>query len=312
MKTFHLSPLLQSLLFRCFNALGLVTHDDDPEPPEPDVPDAGDGGSGDGVDGDPDGSGGGDGESGTNPDGSAKQPVERSPEDLAKALRKMERRIHNRTKALGAKDQELTALRQQLADLQARGPQTAPAEGDDDDGGTPPASNPGKGNKPKLVTVEEAARLAREFAEDQTYRASIATQTKAMLKAGTALDPNFRATVLEVAEDLPIMDAQTQRPTPFMEAVLDCGALAAEVMAKIAADDELREELTEIQNNPRALARRLALVETEVKKKPRSRSSAATPLEPVRGGGSSSKSEDSMTDAEWMEHHRTSTQRKKA
>lgn len=309
MKHFHLSTLLQSLLFRCFNALGVVTHDDDPEPPETDVPDAGEGGDGAGGGADPE-DGEDNGEGGTNPDGSVRQPVERSPEDLTKALRKMERRIHNRTKALGAKDNELAALRQQLADLQTRGPRQDPVEDGED--GEPVAPQPGKGAKPKLVTMEEAARIGREFAEDQIYRQSIARQTTAMLKAGTVLDPKFRETVLELAVDLPIMDARTQKATPFMEAVLECGPLAAEVMAKIAADDELREELTEIQNNPRALARRLALVETEVKKKPRTRSSAATPLEPVRGGGSSSKSEDSMSDAEWMEHRRTSTQRKKA
>lgn len=306
MKHIHLSTLLQSI-FRRLCTLGVVTCIDDPEIPEPDAPGAGDGNPEPG-DGDPDGAGEGAGD--LNPDGSAKQPAEKSPEDLARALKKMERRIHNRTKALGAKDQELASLRQQLAALQTRGGDAADEPDDDGEPATPPK---GKGApKPKLVTLEDAQRIGTQFAQDQMYRAEIATKTTAMLKAGATLNPNFRASVLELAEDLPIMNAQSQKPTPFMEAVLDCGPLAAEVMAHIVGNDELREELSEIQDNPRALARRMALVEIEVKKKPRSRSSAATPLEPVRGGGSSSKSEDSMSDAEWMEHRRTSTQRKKA
>lgn len=196
-----------------------------------------------------------------------------------KTIAKLQRRVDNRTRGLGERDQRIADLERRLAE---RGSTTTTDEGDDD--GEPAAREP-------KVDVETRAQ---EIARDTIERESIATKTKAMLKAG---GDGFRELALELAEEIPFID-RNKRPTPFIKAVLDCDK-PADVLRHIAGDHDLIADLADL--TPTQLARRLTRIEIEIAKKPEKRSSAPQPLEPVNGRGDTSRDPKGMSDAEWRE-----------
>jgi len=214
------------------------------------------------------------GTAGDDPQGSgdATNPATVDPAKAARdrELRKLERRIGERTRALGARDQEIAQLR---AQLEAR----APAANDD------PNDDP----------AADVETRAREIARETIRREEIATRTRAMLEKGKAI-PGFRELALDVAADLPFVDAKG-RPTPFIEAVLESDEPHA-LLHHIHTHDLAA---TLVGLSERQLGRRLALLEVEAKKPTPTRSNAARPLDPVNGRGDASRDPAAMTDEQW-------------
>lgn len=290
------SKLLRFLVSR-FLRLGVGPEDETPPNPGDDGGDADHGDAGD------EGEGGGDG--GGQPGQQQQGSANTGAEDPAKRLRKLERRIDNRTRALGDRERRIAQLEAEVEALRGQGGRQQPTA-DDDEGGDEGAPPP-RGTKPRLVPVEEASRMAVSMAEERAFRESIAQKTTSMLKAGAAHE-NFRARAMEVAEDLPFIDRQG-RPTPFISELLDCDA-PHDVLMHIQENDELRDELAYLANNRPKLARRLAQVEAGLKRKTPQRSNAKPPLEPNKGGGQGVKDESSMSDAEWQAHRAAQRQKR--
>lgn len=291
----NLSTLLRSLISRFCRIHAAEPGEGDPDTPE--TPQAGD------DTGEPEGGAGDDNQPNT-PANKGAPPDERD-----RLIKKLERRIDNRTRGLGQRDQTIAELQAEVARLKRGGAMPQPEAGDDDD--NQPARTPQRrtsaSNEEDLVPASEVPRLVRSQVEEARFRERIASSTTKMLEAGKVYE-GFRELVLDVAEDIPLVD-RNGRPTHFAEALLDCD-VPADVVVHIQRNDELRDKLAAIADNPRLLARQLALVEADVRKKPPTRSKAATPLEPNKGGsGSGPKSESEMTDAEWAANREA--QRKK-
>lgn len=220
-------------------------------------------------------------------------------DDRDRLIRKLERRIDNRTRGLGQRDQTIAELRAEVARLQGGGamPRETPASDDGDEDDNPTPTRRPAANQPRVIPEEEVETVVRSRVQEERFRERIASSTTKMLADGKVYE-GFRELVLDVAEDIPLVD-RNSRPTHFAEALLETDA-PADVIVHIQRNDNLREELAAIAGNPRLLARRLAIIEMEVRKKPPTRSKAPAPLEANKGGsGGGTKDEANMTDAEW-------------
>lgn len=98
-----------------------------------------------------------------------------------------------------------------------------------------------------------------------------------------------------IAAEIPITDAKTGKATPFFESITDLDDPAA-VIHHIGTNPDLIDELADLSG--RKLDRRLALIEAELKTKPKV-SSAPTPITPIKPRSSAGEPDPSNTDA-WM------------
>lgn len=200
---------------------------------------------------------------------------------LDKTIQKLQRRIDNRTRGIGERDQTIAQLRSELA--QAR-------EQRADHTDTDPSEKRG-------FTEEEVERRAQAKAEQQRFAESVSTKTKSMVGAGKAFD-DFADLAAEVAEDLPFLDDKG-RPTPFILALLDADKpeISAELMVHLARNPEVRDELQGLSE--RQMARKLALIEASIAKKPETRSKAPKPIDPLSGNAKGDADPSQMSDKEF-------------
>lgn len=258
--------LLLSLLAR----IGLVLGVDDFAPEASDVTPPGD----DAADG------GGDSEGG-DPDATAGEgdAAAAKADDRDKLIRKLERRIGTRTRALGEKDAELAFLRRQLAERAA-------AKEDPEDSSPAP-----RGQEP----AQDVEALANQRAVELRRREKIAERTAGMIDAGKKLDEKFRELALDVANDLPFVDERGE-PTEFIEEVLDTDKPAA-LLLHLARNPDVAESLQGLTGAK--LGRKLESIVRELGSAAPKPSNAPKPLEPVGGRGNAAKAETAMTDDEW-------------
>lgn len=207
---------------------------------------------------------------------------ERSVESLEKQIRKKQRQIDSRNRGLGERDARIQALEAELSRTQ--GSRTAPQDQQTTD--------------QRGYTEEEVERRASLKAEQTKFAETVSTSTKAMVAAGKAYD-GFAELAAEVSEDLPFLDSKG-RPTPFILALYDSGKpeLAAEVMVHLARNPEVRDEL--IGLSERQMARRLALIEASISKKPEKRSAAPKPIANLSGNSRGDPDPETNTRA-WIE-----------
>jgi hypothetical protein len=275
---------LARLLLSYMSRLGLVLWATDPNAAAPIVTDsqpaaAGDGGTpaaNDDETGDPQG-GGDDAAHG----------------DRDKLIRKLERRIGTRTRALGEKDATIAQKDALIARLESElrsrsATRNDPADDDHDDADPAPRST----RREPTVDVETSAR---QMAADLRRAEKVSERTSAMLDAGKKLNPKFREVVLDVADDLPFVD-ERGRPTEFIEEVLDTG-VSAELLLHLAQNPDAVESLQGLTGAK--LGRRIEKLVTELAKTPAQPSNAPKPLEPVGGRGNTAKAERAMSDEEW-------------
>jgi len=212
-------------------------------------------------------------------------PDTRDPRDielelLRKDKAKLERRFGRRTKAYHDAMAEIAQTRAQATGK----PQGVPRANDDSDD-----------DEDDAPRVDVEAR-ADQLADEKLRRRDIADRTSRMLEAGKKIDTKFRDTVLDLANDLPFVDARTGQPTEFIEAVLDSKDPAA-LLHHIAQTPDVAESLQGLRGA--RLGARLAEIRIELGKAPPKPSNAPKPLEPLGGRGNSDKAEKAMTDEEW-------------
>lgn len=204
-----------------------------------------------------------------------------------KTIRKLQRRIDSRTRGLGERDALIAQLRAELAKR--------------DQDRTP--SNDDEPEEKRGYSEEEVERRAAIKAEQAEFAKTVSSKTQAMLKAGKAFD-DFSDLAAEVAEDLPFLDSKG-RPTPFILALLDADKAesAAELMVHLARNPEVRDELVGLSE--RQMARKLALIETSISKKPEAkRSNAPKPIEPLAGNSRSNAPSDGDSMQDWVAKER--------
>lgn len=213
-----------------------------------------------------------------------------TPDEREKLIRKLERRIGTRTRALGERDATIAQLQRELAAARAA---DAPRNDPDDDD-TTDADDAPRGARRSAVDVET---LAEQRAHELRRGEKIANSTRSMLEAGTKLDPKFRDLVLDVAADLPFID-ERGRATEFIEEVLDTDR-PADLLLHLARNPDVAESLQGLTGAK--LGRRLEKLVSELTAAPK-RSTAPAPLEPVGGRGNSAKADKAMSDEEWRAH----------
>ncbi len=227
-----------------------------------------------------------------NDDTSAKDGDAAPQNDHDKTIRKLQRRIDSRTRGLGERDAEIAHLRRQLAERQSQRSEEPPDEG-------APA---------KSLTEADIERRAAELAEQRVYQSSIAAKTTAMLKAGKEFD-GFQEAAGRVAQEIPFLD-RSGKPTPFIEDILDRSpAMAAELLTYLDRNDEVLADLAEMTE--RQQTRRLALLETELAKKPEQRSKAPKPLTQLNGNARSEGPSDKDSVDDWLKKERARIEAKR-
>lgn len=198
--------------------------------------------------------------------------------DHDKTIRKLQRRIDSRTRGLGERDAEIANLRRQLAGRESN------------------RSDEPQEHQDRSLSEADVEARASKLADERVYRESISTKTQSMLKAAKEID-GFSDLAAEVASEIPFLD-RSGKPTPFIEDILDRDpSTAARLLAHIAGDEELLAELAEMTERQRT--RRLALLETEIAKKPETRSKAPRTIEPL--GGNSRGEPDPDNTRSWIE-----------
>lgn len=201
--------------------------------------------------------------------------------DHDKTLRKLQRRIDSRTRGLGERDARIAHLESELAKRESQRSEEPQGEG---------------GTKP--LSEADVESRARELADDRVYRDSISTKTQSMLKAAKAIE-GFQELAAEVAQEIPFLDKRG-KPTPFIEDILDRDApIAAALIEHIGRDPELLADLAEMTERQRT--RKLALLETELAKKPEARSRAPKPIDPLNGNAKGDPDLSDMTDKQFAE-----------
>lgn len=214
-----------------------------------------------------------------------------APADHDKTIRKLQRRIDSRTRGLGERDAEIAHLRRQLEQRQSERSEDAP-----------------QGESTKQLSEADVESRARQLADDRVYRDSISTKTQSMLKAAKEID-GFNDLAAEVAQEIPFLD-RSGKPTPFIEDILDRDpATAAKLIEHIAHDPELLADLAEMTERQRT--RKLALLETEIAKKPAKRSNAPQPLSPLNGNARSDGPSDNDSVDDWLKKERARMEAKR-
>lgn len=216
-----------------------------------------------------------------------------APSDHDKTIRKLQRRIDSRTRGLGERDAEIAHLRRQLAERESQR-----AEEPRDEGTTPA----------KTLTEADIERRAGELAADRVYRETISTKTTAMLKAGKEFD-GFQDLAAEVAQEIPFLD-RSGKPTPFIEDILDRDPkVAAEMLTYLGRNPDVLGDLAEMTERQRT--RKLALLETELAKKPEKRSKAPQPLTHLNGNARSEGPSDNDPPDVWLQKERARLEAKR-
>jgi hypothetical protein len=230
---------------------------------------------------------GDDGEAGDQSQGSGDQ--DKGLTDEQKTIRKMQRRIDRLTAKRGGTERENEILRQHLESAH-RQLQAAGRQGDEEGEG-------GQGRpQSRQLTDADIDRIASERAQELHQRSAVGQRLDAVVMAGRKLE-GFDDAVDAVAEIVPFADRQG-RPTPFIEAVLDCDDPAA-VLKHLGDNPDEAEDFADL--TPAQLGRRLAKLEDKLKQGAKKQTSAApAPLRPVNSSASSLEPDPEKDASAWI------------
>ena len=206
-----------------------------------------------------------------------------------RTIRKLERRIDRLTAKRGGTERENELLRQ---DLEQARRQLQTAEGQQGEG------DEGQGGGKRPLTEADVERLATQKAEELHRQKSIGGRVSKLLSEGSKIE-GFDAAVDAVVKETSLRFADRQgKPTPFIEAVLECDAPAA-VLKYLGDNPDDAEDFADL--TPAQLGRRLARLEDQLKQSAMKKQSAAPkPLAPVNGANAGSEPDPSkMTDAQF-------------
>lgn len=207
--------------------------------------------------------------------------------DLDKTIRKLQRRIDSRTRGLGERDARIAQLERELQARQSQRTEESQGEG---------------APTPKPLSEADIERRAAELADARVYQESISSKTKAMLTAGKEFE-GFQELAAEVAQEIPFLD-RSGKPTPFIEDILDRSPkVAAELLTYLGRNPDVLADLAEM--TARQQTRKLALLETELAKKPEKRSHAPKPIEPLNGNAKGDPDPSEMTDKQFSAWRKT-------
>lgn len=125
------------------------------------------------------------------------------------------------------------------------------------------------------LTEQEVNRRAHQIAEEKAFT----DRCNDIARVGTKDFPDFMDKFAELSAEIPTF--KDNRPTPFMEAILDSDSPAA-LLHHIASNPDLADELADL--SPRQQVRRLALIERDMgaKEAPPKPSNAPKPIQPVK------------------------------
>lgn len=125
------------------------------------------------------------------------------------------------------------------------------------------------------LTEQEVNRRAHQIAEAKAFT----DRCNEIARVGAKDFPDFMDKFAELSAEIPTF--KDNRPTPFMEAILDSDSPAA-LLHHIASNPDLADELADL--SPRQQVRRLALIERDMgaKDTPPKSSSAPKPIQPVK------------------------------
>lgn len=147
-------------------------------------------------------------------------------------------------------------------------------------------------NPEQKLTAEEILTQAKAIAAEEKRASELKklqddfeADCETLQKAAKKIDKDFDAKVADMAEQF--------GPIPsFMIGVLTDLDNGAEVLAKIAADDDIAEEIYDLARKPTKLTKKLVEISkelTDAKKPPKKKlSKVPDPVEPVRGSRSES------------------------
>ena len=210
-----------------------------------------------------------------------------------KTIRKLQRRIDRLTAKKGGSDREAQLARDEAAQLRQRLERLEAGQGGEDDEEPTP-------RKQRQLTEADVDRLANERARDLLYRHSLDERVRKVVESGKNFE-GFVAASNAVNDEVPFVDRRG-RPTPFIEAVLDCENPAA-VLYHLGTNPDEAADLADL--TPAQLGRRLAKLEDRLKEGAKKQTSAAPkPLKPVDSKASTQADETKMSDAEWREQRR--------
>jgi hypothetical protein len=192
-----------------------------------------------------------------------------------KTIRKLERRIANLTARNGGSAREAELARTEVQQLRERLQQL---EGGRETQGDDRAAQ----RQPQALSQAEIDRIANERARDMVRSSSIANSLKKTFEAGAKLD-GFREAMDALGDEVRLVDGE-RRPTPFLEAVLECDD-PARLMHHLGNNPEEAAALNGL--SPAQLGRRLAKLEDQLKQDAKGVSKAPTPLNAVKPKASS-------------------------
>lgn len=131
---------------------------------------------------------------------------------------------------------------------------------------------------PQPLTEEEVNRRASAIADER----DIASKCNTLAKDGEKKFSDFLPKFKELSDEIPTFI--NNRPTPFMEAILDSDDPAA-LIHHLGSNPDIASELADL--NPRQQIRRLALIERDLDAAPKPKpSNAPKPLSTVKPSGS--------------------------
>lgn len=216
----------------------------------------------------------------TNPESNEteQQPQEESPKDDSdKSLKRLQRRVDRVTAAR----YQAEARAQQLEAELARYQQQTQTQVDQ-----------------STIRPEDVERLATQRAQDIAQAREMQKAVNTVLEQGKTIAA-FDDLCNTVNEEVAFYDAK-QRPTPFLEAVLDSDK-PHELIAYLGQNPDMAAELNGL--SAARLGRRIEAIEREMKASRVSK--APAPIKPITPKGSPvPKNPSDMTDAEWYAQRR--------
>lgn len=214
-----------------------------------------------------------------------------------RTIRKLERRIANLTARNGGSAREAELARTEAQQLRER---LQSLEG----GGETQGEDRAAQRQPQMLSRDEIDRIANERAQDMLRSASVASRMGETLKAGAKLE-GFREALDVLGDEIQLTTQGRdgrQRPTPFLDAVLECDE-PARVMHYLGTNPDEAAALNGL--SPAQLGRRLLRLEDQLKQGAKQQASKAPqPLKGVIPKAAPSRSLIDMTPDEYAKHRR--------
>jgi hypothetical protein len=145
---------------------------------------------------------------------------------------------------------------------------------------------------PNTPNTPDPVSVARQLIDAERFNARCNTIAE---QGAKEFKKDFMPAWDAIASEIPIVDRKTGKPTDFFESITDLDNPAA-VIVHIGTNPDLLDELQDLTG--RKLDRKLALIEAELKAKPKV-SNAPIPITPIKPRSTPSEPDPADTDA-WI------------